>query len=67
MIISMNIHIAGHFSQSVRKNCFALFFEEYDEEYDEEYASDFHPPHAQEAWNGDAAFWALWLTDSSKY
>ena len=58
--------VAGHFSQSVRKN-FEGSFEEYDEEYDEACASDLHPPRAQEAWNGDAAFWASGLTNSSKY
>ena len=47
--------VADHFSQSVWKNFFKGFFEEYDEEYDEESASDFHPPRAQAAWNGDAA------------
>ena len=57
--------IAGHFSQSVRKNFFEGFFEEYDEEYDEEYALDFRPQRAQEACNGDAAFCAFWLLEAS--
>ena len=59
------IIIAGHFSQSVRKNFFEGFFEEYDEEYDEEYALDFRPQRAQEACNGDAAFCAFWLLEAS--
>ena len=57
--------VAGHFSQSVRKNFFEGFFEEYDEEYDEEYALDFRPQRAQEACNGDAAFCAFWLLEAS--
>ena len=58
-------NVAGHFSQSVRKNFFEGFFEEYDEEYDEEYALDFRPQRAQEACNGDAAFCAFWLLEAS--
>ena len=62
---ALSTNVAGHFSQSVRKNFFEGFFEEYDEEYDEEYALDFRPQRAQEACNGDAAFCAFWLLEAS--